>query len=425
MTSPPDAPEPTRPALVELAAAMRRLRQEAGVSQRALATRMSYVREYVTLAERGNRLPSREFLMRYATELRAIETLLPLYDAARAEDQAIKQTRQRRRLHDVLRLAASDPGDGAVEIESWELTQALEESAIGGGALKQLEDAVAEYAGSYPQTPAIRLRDPVLRHLRRVVRLLGGSLPVDHRRRLVVVLGELAGMAGNLFYDLRRYPSAWGYLDSAVVAAREANDADLEAWSLATQSLIPTYAGDHWKALKLVERARGVAAGHASPSRQAWLCALEARARAGVGDERGCRSAMGEADRTLRRATQASRRPGIDFFDAPRLKGIEGTCWLLLGRSRKARLALDEALALRDPADLKGRTLLRLEHASTYVREGDYQTACRVAGAALAVPEENLVEPIMRRYRVLRGELDPWNGTREVRDLDDRYGADS
>jgi transcriptional regulator with XRE-family HTH domain len=420
MTSPPDSPESTRPALVELAVMMRRLRQQAGMSQRALATRMSYVREYVTLAERGNRLPSRDFLIRYASELDAMETLLPLYEAARGEDQTIKQARQRRRLHDALSLAADS---GAVEIESWELTQALEESSIGGEALKQLETAVGRYAASYPRTPAIRLRDPVLRHLRRVVRLLGGPLPVDHRRRLVVVLGELAGVAGNVFYDLKRYPNAWGYLDSAVAAAKEAEDRDLEAWSLATQSLIPTYAGDHEEALILIEKARGVAVGHASPSRQAWICALAARARAGVGDEDGCRRAIGEASRTLDRATPASRRPGTDFFDAPRLRGIDGTCWLLLGRSNTARNALDEALALRDPADIKGRALLRLDVASTHLFEGDFRTACQVIGTALAIPEENLVEPIMRRYRALRCQLEPWNGTRAVRSLDDQLGT--
>jgi transcriptional regulator with XRE-family HTH domain len=420
MTRLPDPPEPTRPALVELAVTMRRLRQQAGVSQRALATRMSYVREYVTLAERGKRLPSRDFLVRYATELDAMETLLPLYEAARAEDQTIKQARQRRRLHDALSL---DTDSGAVEIESWELTQALTESSIGGEALKQLETAVVRYAESYPRTPAIRLRDPVLRHLRRVVRLLDGPLPVDHRRRLVVVLGELAGIAGNVFYDLRSYPNAWGYLDSAVVAAKEAEDGDLEAWSLAMQSLIPTYVGDHQEALTLIEKARGVAMGHASPSRRAWICALAARARAGVGDEYGSRRAMGEASRALEKATQASRRPGTDFFDVPRLRGIEGTCWLLLGRSGKAHVALDEALALRDPADIKGRTLLRLEVASTHLFDGDFRAACQVIGTALAVPQENLVEPIMRRYRALRCQLEPWNGTPEVRGLDDQFGG--
>jgi transcriptional regulator with XRE-family HTH domain len=97
VSSPHDPTDPPRPALAKLAADMRRLREQAGLSQRALAEQMGYVREYVTLAERGSRLPSREFLVRYAHALDATERLLPLYDAAWREDQAIKRATRVRR----------------------------------------------------------------------------------------------------------------------------------------------------------------------------------------------------------------------------------------------------------------------------------------------------------------------------------------
>jgi len=56
MRGPSDPTEEARPALAELVREMRRLRRRAGVSQRVLATRMGYAREYVTMAERGARL---------------------------------------------------------------------------------------------------------------------------------------------------------------------------------------------------------------------------------------------------------------------------------------------------------------------------------------------------------------------------------
>jgi DNA-binding XRE family transcriptional regulator len=116
MTSPHDPTDPPTPALAALAIGMRRLREQAGLSQRALAEQMSYVREYVTLAERGRRLPSREFLVRYAHALDATERLLPLYDAAWREDQAIRRAARVRRYQQQLGVTEHDAArlDGMV-----------------------------------------------------------------------------------------------------------------------------------------------------------------------------------------------------------------------------------------------------------------------------------------------------------------------
>lgn len=81
---------------------------------------------------------------------------------------------------------------------------------------------------------------------------------------------------------------------------------------------------------------------------------------------------------------------------------------------------LCEALVLRNPADVKGRTLVRLDLALTYVQEGDATQACRILHEALAVPRDSLVEPALRQVHVVRRELEPWSGTPAVKALDEQ-----
>jgi hypothetical protein len=162
----------------------------------------------------------------------------------------------------------------AAEAEPWLLARALEASAVGQAALEALEEAVGEFARTYPSTAPTILARPVLEHLRDVTRLLDGPLPVARRQRLVVVAGHLAGLAGSLAFDLRDEGKARAYVRVAVQAADDAGSPDLAAWALGTHSLIPTYTGDPAAALRLLQEAQDRAHGHASKSRAAWLAAL-------------------------------------------------------------------------------------------------------------------------------------------------------
>jgi transcriptional regulator with XRE-family HTH domain len=69
---------------LEFAHELRRLRKAAGLTQPALARRMGFVREYVTLAESGRKLPSEEFARRAAAALNAPD-LLALFRQAAAK----------------------------------------------------------------------------------------------------------------------------------------------------------------------------------------------------------------------------------------------------------------------------------------------------------------------------------------------------
>jgi tetratricopeptide (TPR) repeat protein len=311
----------------------------------------------------------------------------------------------------------------AAEAEPWLLGRALEASSVGQAALEALEQAVGEFARSYPSTPPTVLARPVLEHFRDVTRLLESPLPVTRRQRLAVVAGHLAGLAGlagSLAFDLRDEGKALAYFRVAVQAADDAGSPDLAAWALATRSLIPTYTGDPAAALRLLQEAQDRARGHVSASRLAWLAALEARAQAGLGDAAASLTALGRADRAIERAKPEGGRFANDFFDQLRLVGFRGTSHLLLGQPKAAQEALADVLALRDPADVKGRSLARLDLAQAHVQDHAVEEACAAVADALAIRQENRVGPILRRAREVRASLEPWRDDQPVRELDEQ-----
>jgi hypothetical protein len=202
-----------------------------------------------------------------------------------------------------------------------------------------------------------------------VSRLLEGPLPVAHRRRLVVLAGVLAGLAGNLAFDLKQRARAEAYLTVALQAAREAESADLGAWTLAMRSILPAYDGDPAGALALIQQGHAFAGRAVTPTRRAWLAAMEAKAHAGLGDARECSEALGCATDTIQHAGASENWLGTDFFDMPRLLAFKGTCALLLRKPKAARAALAEGLAQRPLSDVKGRSLAQLDLAAAHVQE--------------------------------------------------------
>jgi hypothetical protein len=244
---------------------------------------------------------------------------------------------------------ASQAADLAAGAEPWLLARALDASTVGARSLDLLEAGVADFARRYPSTAPADLLGPVRQHYQDAVRVLAGPLRVAHRRRLSAVGGVLAGLAGSLSFDLKDQARAAAYFEVARLAAEEAEDRDLIAWVLATWSLMPTYNGDPAEALRLIEAAQAAGGRDLSPTRSAWLAAMEAKAHAGLGDARRSAVALGRADRALSRPGSAPNRLGTDFFDPPRLVGFQGTTFLLLHQPKAAQRALADVLAQRSP----------------------------------------------------------------------------
>jgi tetratricopeptide (TPR) repeat protein len=303
--------------------------------------------------------------------------------------------------------------EGGAEPE--DLARVLEASNIGPLAISQMEMKLARRGEELPSIPPPLLRRPLLDDFRRVVAWLGGSQPATERRRLYSVAGQLAGMAGTVFFDLRDPARAEAYYQVALKAAGEAGDDAVAAWVLANIGYLEAHRGAVPTALEAV---RGAAA-RATRCQQittqhAWLAALEAELLASLGEAEATRTALHRAERAIDQARPETRRAGIDFFTAARLPAYMGSCFMLLGQSRLAHGYSAEALKLLSPR-AKSRWFVRLDMATALVQEGELEEASSLATASLTeLSEDDWTPRLEHRVQDFRQELQPFRTARAV-----------
>lgn len=301
--------------------------------------------------------------------------------------------------------------------EEWELIDAITRSAISMETLDAMERATFGYAKQYPSTPPRALLASVSRQLARVKAALDKSQRLRVRQHCVVLLGVLSGLAGNLWFDLGRDDRAAGFFKVGMLSGQESDDSDLTAWLLATQSIIPFFAGRYGEAADLLTRAEDAAV-RSSARRRAWIASLRARAAAASGDRGQSIAAM---DRAGHHMCEVSEPPaGTDFFDAPRLEGLAGSTHMLMGDTARAVPLLVRALNRRAAEDAKGRALLTLDLAQCHAMAREPEEAARLANEALDATRGTLVDAILTRARVVRTVLTAWSDLPTVREIDAR-----
>jgi hypothetical protein len=240
------------------------------------------------------------------------------------------------------------------------------------------------------------------------------------QRRLVAVVGQLAGLAGNLAIDLGRRDKAAEYFELGRLAGEEAGDDDLVAWAIALQSIDPYFNGNGIEVAVLLDQAARLAANGSSARRRAWIESLRARAHAAGGDRRQATTALTTAYRVI---GDAELPTGTDFFNVDRLDGIAGTTFMLLRDTSQAIELIGSAIERRSRSDAKGRALLILDHAACCMLNQSCDEAATLVHHALDVADGQIVRPILVRAREVRSGMTCWRDTEPVKAIDERLAA--
>ncbi len=444
VTSPDVPTDPPRPALAALAAGMRQLRERAGLSQRALAEQMSYVREYVTLAERGRRLPSREFLVRYAHALDATEVLLPLYDAAWREDQAIKRAARVRRYQQELGVAEHDAVrlNGVVEPYVTKLDPDMRRRlfiqallATGGAVLARRDVRPAPATGADPTvdairsvteqyrllealTPAADLQAPVLAHLR----FVADRLDADPSAQLAAAASEAAGFAGWLAVDRGNHTQARKQYQQAIDHADRSGSGVLAAYMLGSMSLWAADLGLADEALSLIGSANRRLPDLVPSTVAAWTAAVEAMAHAARHDARAALAALARAEASTQQDAEPLW-PWVYPFTNTRLASYRGSCATRLNLHALALPALHQALDGFGPTATKAKALTLVDLAASHLAAADVEQACGKAGEALEIGVEQRSQRIVGRVLAVRAQMASLQTTVAVQALDQRILA--
>ena len=308
--------------------------------------------------------------------------------------------------------------------EPWELTQALQASALDAATLAQLESSVSRLDRSYSALAPDAALSSIGAHLGTVLDLLGRSQPLDFRRRLCSLAGHLAGLRAWAAFDLDDHGVASAWYDAGLQPAREAGHDALCGWLLGAKSLVASYAGDHLSALRSIRRGQVFAARAAEPTALVWVTVLEARAHAGLGQERSSHLAQERAERWATDSSSDSRRHGMDFESGRiSLRYGEGVRLVLLRQPEQAQHALTGALGVGGPQRLKHRSIVRLSLATALVQQGEPEAAVGTVRKALAIPRDQLIAPILQRARDVMAQLQPWHRELFARDLAEHLSA--
>ncbi|MEU8920276.1 helix-turn-helix transcriptional regulator [Kitasatospora sp. NPDC048545] len=279
-----------------------------------------------------------------------------------------------------------------------EMTHTLTGS-IADTTIDQWEDAATEYGQAYQHTPPGEILAGAVLDFAEVRSLLGRSQHADHRSRLCHVAARLAATTGIALVALGEHREARGWFRCAQLAAEETGDRALRAWLVAREAVIPFYYGAPAAAARLAERAR-LLAGNTLCATAAWAPALEARSLARMGRADDARQAMALAERAFARLDTSHTSDLAYGYTERQLRWHIGSMYTTLGDTRRAQLALDEALSLYAPDEHLDRALIAMDQATSLIGVGEIATAAQVGMLALdAIPAEHRTGIVVSRAR--------------------------
>jgi tetratricopeptide (TPR) repeat protein len=262
---------------------------------------------------------------------------------------------------------------------------------VDASTVADMEAATAAYRRGYRQLSVRNLLPQAEGQVQVVEELLVGSLKPTLRRRLTATAAEAHTLVGTmLLMDLYAFDAAWWQLSEARSAAREAQARELEAFVLGAMAFNAGYAGRRAEAIDLIIEARNVARAADGPRTRGWLAAVESELRARRGDARGCLAALADAECALQDLDQRDPRPwiGVGAFDAAKLKGYYGLCYLQLQQPQQAVSELTTAVNALDPTLRKHRCTALADLATALIQLGEVEEGCRRASQALTLAME-------------------------------------
>ncbi|MGH3870339.1 MAG: helix-turn-helix domain-containing protein [Pseudonocardiaceae bacterium] len=221
--------------------------------------------------------------------------------------------------------------------------------------------------------------------LSRYVSRLGANVGQESADGLAV-FGQLSQMVGWLALDGNCHAAARRYFTTAVYVAHEAQQPALAASSLAYMSLQETYRGRLDSALCFAQTASSVGNGSLTPLTKTMLGARLARAHAGLRNTEECLRSLDEMRQAFSDLGQLEEPLWISYVDEVEVAAQEGACYLDLGMTTEASVALTGALnALTEkvPHRIRDRVHYLVRLARCYLLQREVERACEVAKEAV------------------------------------------
>jgi transcriptional regulator with XRE-family HTH domain len=257
---------------------------------------------------------------------------------------------------------------------------------------------------------------PLVRHQ---LDLLCAGLKQQHddgvRQRLLVLIGDLMQLAGEIFFDGNDYTEAAHCYTLAADASKAAKAYDLWACAMVRHSFVSLYERQFNDAAPMLDLA-AVLAQHGDPSLSTrhWVSAVQAQAFAGLGNQAACERALEEAEQ-VRELGGAVHNGGWLRFDGARLAEERGSCYVSLGRHDLAETVLNDALTHRLTTRRRASVLTDLAMIGVHRRDPDRVATYTQSALSLARTTRSGV--ISHKLQALQPKLAPLLANKQVHRL--------
>ncbi|MEU0210148.1 regulator [Streptomyces canus] len=230
-------------------------------------------------------------------------------------------------------------------------------------------------------------RRALIQYLHTDVRpMLDGKYSDSVGKQLYSAVAEALLLAGWMSYDSGLHGIAQRYFIQALRMTQTAGDRLLGGSILSAMSHQATFLGRYQDAATLARAAYTGPAGVLGPTMSAQFRAMEARALARLGDERGCDLALVEAERKLSQRIPDSDPPYIAYFDEVELAAEVGHCFRDLGRSTEAAERGAGAI-FGDGMNNRSDFFATMVEAEAFINQGEVGRGCEIATTALQLGE--------------------------------------
>ncbi|MFF8928723.1 hypothetical protein ACF1AO_15770 [Streptomyces longwoodensis] len=250
-------------------------------------------------------------------------------------------------------------------------------------------------------------RRALIQYLHTDVRpMLDGKYSDDVGKQLYSAVAEALLLAGWMSYDSGLHGIAQRYFIQALRMTQTAGDRLLGGSILSAMSHQATFIGRYQDAATLARAAYTGPAGILGPTMAAQFRAMEARALARLGDERGCDLALVEAERKLSQRTPSSDPPYIAYFDEVELAAEIGHCFRDLGRSAEAA-ERGAGSIFGDGLNNRSDFFATMVQAEAHINQGEVGRGCEIARVALRLGEGLKSARCVQYVREFRERVSP------------------
>ncbi|SHH13203.1 Helix-turn-helix domain-containing protein [Streptoalloteichus hindustanus] len=373
--------------------ALRRLRQQAGLSQAELSRATKWSQSQISRAESGNSVPDESTTRLLDTVLQAGGLLLTLQQHDR---RGVLVPPERAERAPDLVLPTDDPWSVS------DVARRLHRTDVGPQTLEQLRGTVEDLCCEYPWRDPATLRGEAKVWLEYTAKLLDSRVTLREHRELLVAAGWLTLLIGCLEYDMGLKRPAEISRNAAFQLGRETGHGEIIAWSHELSAWF-ALTQDRLRSVPSYARAGQQAAPQASVAVQ--LAAQAAKAHARMGDHDQVQKMLDEGFRLLDKHDHPSRPENHFVIDPTKWDFYAMDCYRLVGEHKKAAEHAHEVIHLAQRPDGTERSPMRalearLTLAIIALREGDLEAAQSWTEVALSTDRRSVMSLAM-----LTGEM--------------------